>query len=100
MPDDDLEYLDGHAPTEPLGPCWSCQIPVNTSNCIRIAQRHIPVCESCWKEVPAGQRILIAQKLASAPQFENLADGFAKLIGQALADGGGWPWDKRMTGDN
>lgn len=81
---DDLEYLEGFEPNQPLGRCWSCQVTVNTGNSIWLSEKPAPVCKACWEQIPPGQRLLIAQKFASSETMETAARLLAQALKRAL----------------
>ena len=88
----DFEYLKGQHEPQSLGLCWSCQVTVNTHNCIWVDETTpVCVCRGCWDQIPIGQRLLIAQKLKSAPKFEEAAELLQQVLKRGLGDG--LPWD-------
>lgn len=54
-------------PTPLYNTCWACQGQVTDAQCVRLGVRDeveifIPCCQTCWAELPVGQKLTIAQR--------------------------------------
>ena len=61
--------------------CWSCQLELCESLAVRLdAEKTLPCCLTCWEQIPAAQRLIIAQRFQAAPAAESAWRAITQLI--------------------
>ena len=79
--------IDGNREAEPMGVCWSCQLKVNTANCVKIDEMSVNICKGCWNDLTPSARIMVAHKLKSGVGIADALDAFKKVV---QGDETGW----------
>lgn len=82
-----MEMIDGNSEAAPVGRCWSCQLTVNSANCVVIDDQIVSICKGCWNDMPVVSRILVAQKLKSSVGIDEAIEAFQRL---AQGEDSGW----------
>lgn len=58
--------------------CAICQVAIEQDNLVVAGEEQIPCCLRCWEQIPAGQKLLIAQRfmlsLPATELIERLSD--------------------------